>query len=311
MPLLYSVRRASIASLAIAGAFFGAWDPAQGQSVDGIASVDSSAERSDVVQPMRGKSGKLRLGVVRDSFPAAIGILQRLFGDSAVRQPGIYTLQDNASEAPFSLVRLIPFASKERGQVGDYRLGRWPAERRTPRSDAYFNPEGFIEVTAQNQLTSVSEHFRLSDFLTHNQKDVWPKYLVLREALIDKLELILDDLNSRGFNAERFSVLSGFRTPEYNAKGGRRSGRAKDSRHQFGDAADIFVDSNGDGRMDDLNRDGRVNTRDAKVLIESVERVERDHPELVGGAGLYRGTRTHGPFVHVDVRGNRARWSRG
>jgi hypothetical protein len=60
--------------------------------------------------------------------------------------------------------------------------------------------------------------------------------------------------------------------------------------------------------MDDLNRDGRVDTRDARVVLESVERIERQHPDLIGGAGLYRATSAHGPFVHVDVRGSRARW---
>ena len=106
--------------------------------------------------------------------------------------------------------------------------------------------------------------------------------------------------------------MSGFRTPEYNAKGvGRRGGRAKDSRHQYGDAADVFVDNDGDGRMDDLNHDGRVDTRDVRIIIGAVERVEARHPDLVGGAGLYRATRSHGPFAHVDVRGTRARWGRG
>jgi hypothetical protein len=36
--------------------------------------------------------------------------------------------------------------------------------------------------------------------------------------------------------------------------------------------------------------------------------VEAAHPELVGGAGVYRATGVHGPFLHVDVRGNAARW---
>ena len=70
----------------------------------------------------------------------------------------------------------------------------------------------------------------------------------------------------------------------------------------------MFVDNNGDGRMDDLNRDGRVNSRDAQVLIDAVERVERRHPELLGGAGRYRANAAHGPFAHIDVRGYRARW---
>jgi hypothetical protein len=78
----------------------------------------------------------------------------------------------------------------------------------------------------------------------------------------------------------------------------------------YGDAADVFVDSDGDGRMDDLNHDGRIDTRDARVIVSAVERVERLHPELAGGVGVYRATRSHGPFVHIDVRGRRARWGR-
>jgi hypothetical protein len=84
--------------------------------------------------------------------------------------------------------------------------------------------------------------------------------------------------------------------------------RAQDSRHQYGDAADVFVDNDGNGRMDDLNRDGRVDARDTQLVIDAAERVERAHPDLLGGAGRYRATRAHGPFVHIDVRGYRARW---
>jgi hypothetical protein len=60
--------------------------------------------------------------------------------------------------------------------------------------------------------------------------------------------------------------------------------------------------------MDDLNGDGRVDHRDARVIVESVERVERRHPRYAGGAGVYRANSAHGPFAHVDVRGWRARW---
>jgi uncharacterized protein YcbK (DUF882 family) len=104
------------------------------------------------------------------------------------------------------------------------------------------------------------------------------------------------------------SVMSGFRTPQYNEKGVGSGGRASASRHQYGDAADVFVDNDRNGVMDDLNGDGRVNTLDAKVLAQAAERVESRHPELVGGIGIYPANSAHGPFVHVDVRGNRARW---
>jgi hypothetical protein len=132
---------------------------------------------------------------------------------------------------------------------------------------------------------------------------------VLDTKLIDKLELVIDDLVSHGYDVRQLSVMSGFRTPQYNRKGVGR-GRADASRHQYGDAADVFVDNNQDGRMDDLNRDGRVDTRDARILVGAVDRVEAKHPGLIGGAGVYAATRAHGPFTHIDARGKRARWGR-
>jgi uncharacterized protein YcbK (DUF882 family) len=102
--------------------------------------------------------------------------------------------------------------------------------------------------------------------------------------------------------------MSGFRTPRYNHSGGNTAGRANLSRHMYGDAADVYVDNDRNGNMDDINRDGRVNTRDAEMLAQAVERVERKHPSLVGGIGVYSACCGHGPFTHVDVRGFRARW---
>ena len=205
-----------------------------------------------------------------------------------------------------SNLRKLPFSSKVNGRIGQYLMGFWPAERRRGTSAAYRNPSGFIEVTRENQNTEVSEHFRVRDFLTKGQVDTWPKYLVLREELVDKLELVIADLNTRGTAVRRMTVMSGFRTPQYNGPGG--DGRSGVSRHMYGDAADVFVDNDGNGRMDDLNRDGRVDHRDARVILDAVERVERQYPALAGGVGVYRANSAHGPFAHVDVRGWRARW---
>ena len=121
--------------------------------------------------------------------------------------------------------------------------------------------------------------------------------------------LVIDDVVSRGYDVRFLSVMSGFRTPQFNVKGVGK-GRADASRHQYGDAADVFVDNDRNGRMDDLNRDGRVDTRDARILLEAVDRVEAAYPGLVGGAGVYPATRAHGPFTHIDARGQRARWGR-
>lgn len=232
---------------------------------------------------------------------------------AAPRTPGIWglALQVGSAIRPvadFNLITLIPFSAKRRGRIGLYYIGNWPTERRRAGRAAYALPSGFIEVTRENQDTPLSDHFRLRDFLTHDQPDVWPKYLVVDTKLVDKLELVLDDLASRGVDVRGVHVMSGFRTPQYNVSGGDPVGRAELSRHMYGDAADIFIDSDGDGVMDDLNHDGRVNVEDARVIERAAERVERAHPTLVGGVGVYVAAAGHGPFTHVDTRGYRARW---
>ena len=189
-----------------------------------------------------------------------------------------------------------------------YRTGRWPTTGLAARDSNYFPPADFIRVTRENEWTPVSDRFLLRDFLTHDQRDVWPKVLVLRPVLVDKLELIGDALDRQGLPS-RLQVMSGFRTPRYNALGvGVHGGRARVSRHMYGDAADVFVDADGNGRMDDLNRDGRITVMDAQVLLAVAEGVEASHPEFVGGLSAYPANAAHGPFVHVDVRGTRARW---
>jgi uncharacterized protein YcbK (DUF882 family) len=163
-------------------------------------------------------------------------------------------------------------------------------------------------VTPDNFATRVSEHFTLGQFVTKDQFDVWPKYVVLDRRLLDKLELTIEELARRGHAVAGLFVMSGFRTPEYNESGGETSGRSTVSRHLYGDAADVYPDDRGRGRMDDLNHDGRVDLKDARVLASAAEAVEQMHPDLVGGIGVYPATAEHGPFVHIDARGKRARW---
>jgi uncharacterized protein YcbK (DUF882 family) len=232
----------------------------------------------------------------------------------APAQPGVYDLAVQVDQAMrqldnFSLITLVPFSAKQNGHIGLYYLGNWPFEKGgTPKTPAYANPNGFIQVTPQNADTHVSEHFRLRDFLTKDQPNVWPKYLLLNPKLLDKLELTIQELEKMGHPVRNVRIMSGFRTPNYNVRGGNTEGRANLSRHMYGDASDIFIDNDGNGSMDDLNGDRRVDVRDAEVVLQAVERVERAHPELVGGVGVYSACCGHGPFTHIDVRGYRARW---
>ncbi|MBV6522650.1 MAG: hypothetical protein MNPFHGCM_02798 [Gemmatimonadaceae bacterium] len=233
------------------------------------------------------------------------GLIEHFGND--VLQPGIRSLPGAPNGSRFSFITLMPWTRKLGAEVNGYRVGWWPGERRAMPTN-YDNPVGFVEVTPLNVSTQLSEHFRLQDFVTHDQPSVWPKYVVLREDLLDKLELVLETLQGEGIPASRATVLSGFRTPQYNQRG-FNEGMAFASRHQYGDAADIVIDSNGDGRMDDLNRDGVVDFRDTDVINRAVERVEWRFPDLVGGLGLYHAMGPSGPFAHIDVRGERARWT--
>jgi uncharacterized protein YcbK (DUF882 family) len=76
-------------------------------------------------------------------------------------------------------------------------------------------------------------------------------------------------------------------------------GSAAVSRHIYGDAADVFVDADGDGK---------ITIGDARVLLALAADIEARHPDLVGGLSAYPANSAHGPFVHIDTRGVRARW---
>ncbi|HXG70868.1 MAG TPA: D-Ala-D-Ala carboxypeptidase family metallohydrolase [Gemmatimonadaceae bacterium] len=271
---------------------------------DGLSGFSPAAALSPPVPPVRGMghSGKI---FARFMLPEPKAALPYFSGTNATPSSSSHPAAEAGRDAEV-VFTMRSFAQKVRTHLNGYRLGYWPAERGRRRSDTYRNPDGFIEVTRENQDTRISEHFRLRDFLTHDQPNVWPKYIVLREPLLDKLELVIDDLRAHGYNAEGMRVISGFRTPHHNGVR-RREGSARDSRHQFGDAADVIIDNNGTGKMADLNGDKRVGSADVKIILASVERVEKKYPELVGGTGLYSSPRS-GAFAHIDVRGTRARW---
>ena len=132
-------------------------------------------------------------------------------------------------------------------------------------------------------------------------------YAAIQTAVLVKLEGMVDLLQARGIPGEHLQVMSGYRTPDYNRSLGNRT---RYSRHIVGDAADVYLDADGDERMDDLNGDGRVNRRDAIYLLGLVNEMDNSagYGSLVGGASAYPANHDHGPFVHVDTRGYPARW---
>jgi hypothetical protein len=226
---------------------------------------------------------------------------------TAPSENGLYPIQviDRLSNDTMTLNAFVLVPYRRQETLQGYRIGRYQ-QTGLARNAAYSVPDGFIEVTPANQSAQVAPHFTLSQFVA-KQASGFPKYLVLQEKLLLKLELLLDSVQARGIRASTFKVMSGYRTPFYNRSIGNRT---IFSRHLYGDAADIYIDENGDGSMDDLNGDRRVNREDARYLARIVGQVEETSPfsRFLGGLGLYRSRANHGPFIHVDVRGVPTRW---
>lgn len=232
---------------------------------------------------------------------------------AAAQNPGVWNVVLKMANAlrptpDVSVITLVPLSAKESGRIGRYRIGSWPFESGGAPKAIYEPPPGLVKVTPENMNLWLSEHIQLKDFVTKGQGDVWPKYVAMQPRVLDKVELTLQELGKMGHPVKNIFVVSAFRTPSYNETGGDPSGRASLSRHMYGDAMDIAVDNDGDGFMDDLNGDGRVNVADARIVGEAADRVEKAHPNLVGGVGIYTPTGAHHGFVHIDTRGYRARW---
>ncbi len=225
----------------------------------------------------------------------------------APREKGVSAIvvRDSASGDAIVLNAFVLVPRPTATRIDGFRIGRY--EPRALRGDpAYARPRGLVEVTEENRGTLVAPHFTLGQFVS-KQPGGYPKYLVLRERLLLKLEMLLEEASRQGLPVTTFRIMSGYRTPYYNRSIGNET---RYSRHLYGDAADIYVDEDGDGRMDDLDGNGRADLEDAKLLAEVVDRLSTSssYAPFMGGLGLYRANRAHGPFLHVDVRGHRARW---
>jgi hypothetical protein len=224
----------------------------------------------------------------------ALEAMGRSWRWTAPSTAGLYPIRvqsdDQRDSITIQAFVLVPYNTLKGEYLNGYRIGRYPTQRRPP--------VGFIEVTRANENTFVSPHFRLKQFLC-KQSGSYPKYVVLNEALLQTLEYLLAGANAAGYTATTFHVMSGYRTPAYN----HALGNVLFSRHTLGAAADVFIDEDNDGRMDDLNGDGRSDFQDGQLLYRLFETAG-----VEGGMGEYPPTRAHGPFVHVDVRDRRARW---
>ena len=221
--------------------------------------------------------------------------------------PGIYaiTLSDqNKNTMHLNVLVLTPISEKKGEYLHEYRIGNYPIKPLNA-NPIYYRPKGFFEVTSKNLDLSLTPHLKLRQFLC-KQKSDFPKYLIVRERLLLKLEYLLKKANENNINIETFGFISGFRTPFYN----KLIKNVAYSRHVYGGAADVFIDQDMDGYMDDLNDDGKVNEEDVKVFYNIVDKefTKPRYDKYKGGLGFYKKNNIHHGFIHVDVRGWKARW---
>lgn len=218
---------------------------------------------------------------------------------------GYARVRAGGRELTLSLVNVVPYDAMKNGKLEGYRVGEYN-ERPLKGLPTYERPKGFIKLSDSNGSMWVSDHYRMRDFQCKLDGDT--KFLILRTEALVKLEILQHELEtSHGVDFNRFTIMSGYRTPYYNSKIGNETGY---SRHLYGDAMDIYIDDNGDGNMDDVNGDGRVTTSDARFILRVAEQIDNSSEWgwLKGGAGVYNANSAHGPYIHVDARGYVARW---
>jgi Peptidase M15 len=224
---------------------------------------------------------------------------------SAGERAGYASVRAGGRELTITLANLVPYEAMKNGKIDGYRVGEYAAKP-LKGLEQYERPKGFIRLTEENAELWVSDHYRMRDFQC--KLDGPTKFLILRSEALVKLEILQHELETKhGLRFDRFTVMSGYRTPYYNSKIGNETGY---SRHLYGDAMDIYIDQNRDGNMDDVNRDGRIDTKDARFLLEIAEGIDnsKEWSWLKGGAGVYHANSAHGPYIHVDARGYIARW---
>jgi hypothetical protein len=167
------------------------------------------------------------------------------------------------------------------------------------------NPEYFVELTDVSSGARVSTHLTLGDFLCHIEGR-YPQYMAIDLRLADKLEIMLRTVRETYPKATSIHLMSCFRTPVYNEQIGNETSF---SQHLYGGAADMWIEGYPSNTlMDDIDRNKRIDVYDAEYLVDLVRILEARGEVAVGGASAYRWTGTHGPFIHVDVRGSAACW---
>ena len=219
----------------------------------------------------------------------------------APENAGFYNLvlSNNITRKHLLVIVKKPFNANNK-QLNNYQIGLYPAPYKN--YPQYSAPNGFIEIFEKDLSRQLTPHVQVKNVIC-KQVSGFPKYLYVNNDGLLMLEDLLTFVQSEGIKVSKFAFISGYRTPHYN----RSIGNGKHSRHQYGDAFDLYIDEDGDGRMDDLDGDGKLTVADVDVLYKVFEKFQKQS-RYNGGIGRYKPASHHGGFVHIDNRGFTARW---
>lgn len=237
---------------------------------------------------------------------------------TALQAPVQKTGVEGNWEATFIVRRA--FDAKGDGIINGYPVGIYPnpevdsapgGVRENP--SAYRPPTHLIPVTPETAKMQLTPHLRLGDFSPAEDRDKF-HVIALDPRLVKFLEALCVQLNKEELKGDGLKILRGYVSP-YTRQRLVREGIdvVPYSRHQYGDAAVIIVDADGNGAMDDLTGDGMADVRDADRLADIVDALQRSM-SLWGGVGTYarhddpKAPST--PCVQLDLRGWRERWRR-
>lgn len=243
---------------------------------------------------------------------------------SAPEKPGSYyiplALWRGEAKREVELCVLVPYkATAKRTDKGlDLRvdgqeIGHYRHPGRSGNAKVKRNPDSYQPPVWWLRITPGNAHFEVMPGLTAGElvvpsEDTGERHIDLvpvHYPMWQTIRTVRDRLADIGVPGEALKLISIFRAPAYN----RGIGSNAFGRHIYGDAFDFYIDLEGDGKASDLNRDGKLDRRDAYPVVKLIEDLQAEGAIPMGGIGVYNTVGgDHVVTMHVDLRGHRAIW---
>lgn len=193
-------------------------------------------------------------------------------------------------------------------EVGHYRQPSASGNRKVRENpDSYQPPVWWLRITPTNGDFEVvpgvktSELVALTEDTGMRHSDLAPVCYPMWRGIV-ALRMALE---RKGIPGSALKLISMFRAPPYN----RMVGSNAYGRHVYGDSFDFYIDLDGSGKAADLNRDGKLDRRDAYPVVAIIEDLQDDGKIPMGGIGVYNTQGgDHEVTMHLDMRGHRATW---